>query len=389
MEKTLKPTRRVVAANDPDGKSYVVSDQNAPRVHTTPLHPSGHTDLWAWNETPSQLAEKYEEADLSYDFPGALNGGHLRLVETYARPIDYDPYKDDLIVPPHAPKMRPLGRTWDRGGKNSYSSNIHKTETIDYAVMIEGERHLVMDDCATVMRPGDVLVQVGSWQHWSSPGISGRMVFDLIGARFTDRPLHIPESCLRAAGKERSNEARSDATHTRRIVAIDKEDGSSTIIADGPSRDLRFDLARPGFVSERMWVTDCTPAVVAFDTLHLPHTIEPPPQGSVFRVMTFPPDSSWQGKVGVAEVTAYFQAMGSPHASTYSVSSKHPYMQKTRTLDFAVLIEGELVLILDKQEVIIKAGDVAVLRGTNHAWSNRTSRSAKIAIMSHDGKWVS
>jgi hypothetical protein len=138
-----------------------------------------------------------------------------------------------------------------------------------------------------------------------------------------------------------------------------------------------------------MWVTDCTPAVVAFDTLNLPHTIEPPSQGSVFRVITFPPDSVWEGRVGAAEVTAYFQAMGSPYASTYSVSSKHPYMQKTRALDFAVLIEGEIVLVLDRQETTIKAGDVVVLRGTNHAWSNRMNRPAKVAIMSHDGKWVS
>jgi len=60
-------------------------------------------------------------------------------------------------------------------------------------------------------------------------------------------------------------------------------------------------------------------------------------------------------------------------------------MQKTRTLDFCIVLEGEIVLVLDTQEVKLKAGEIAILRGTNHAWSNRSSRPAVVAIASHDG----
>jgi uncharacterized cupin superfamily protein len=87
--------------------------------------------------------------------------------------------------------------------------------------------------------------------------------------------------------------------------------------------------------------------------------------------------------VGSSEVQAYFRAMGSPGASTYRSSAPHPYMQQTRTLDFCAVIEGEAVLVLDEQEVRMATGDVAILRGANHAWSNRSPRSARVAIASH------
>jgi quercetin dioxygenase-like cupin family protein len=59
-------------------------------------------------------------------------------------------------------------------------------------------------------------------------------------------------------------------------------------------------------------------------------------------------------------------------------------MQQMRTLDFCFVTEGEIVLVLDTQEVELKAGDIVVQRGTRHAWSNRSSRPAVVAIASHD-----
>ena len=172
----------------------------------------------------------------------------------------------------------------------------------------------------------------------------------------------------------------------RRLVVIDENDKSKAI-ADGPSPDVRTDPARPGFSSTRIWVTDRTPARIkgVRETLHMPHTLEPPPGGSVCRVMTFPPDDVYKGKVGAKEVQAYFAAMGSPGASTYSPNALHPYMQKTRTLDFALIIEGEITLVLDLEEVQLKAGDTVVLRGVNHAWSNRSVHPCTVAFSSHDG----
>src|SRR5215467_4852457 len=173
----------------------------------------------------------------------------------------------------------------------------------------------------------------------------------------------------------------------RRIVCIDNEDGRSEAISDAPSPDVRTDPARPGFASTRIWVTDATPARIKGirETLHLPHTLEPPRRGSVCRIVTFPPDSVFRGKVGAGEVESYFRAMGSPQASTYSKQAPHPYMQKTRTLDFCLVLEGEVTLVLDTEEVALKAGDTVIQRGTNHAWSNRSDAPCVVAMSSHDG----
>ena len=174
----------------------------------------------------------------------------------------------------------------------------------------------------------------------------------------------------------------------RRIVTIDDERGTSTAIQDGPAPDVRTDPARPGFSSTRIWVTDRTPTRIQSvrETLHLPHTLEPPPGGSVCRIVTFPPDETFRGKVGAREVEAFFRAMGSPGASTCSANAPHPYTQKTRTLDFCLVLEGEIILVLDTEEVHLKAGDTVVQRGTNHAWSNRSNRPCVLAISSHDGR---
>jgi len=173
---------------------------------------------------------------------------------------------------------------------------------------------------------------------------------------------------------------------TRRIVTIDDAQGRSGAIADGPSPDRRSDPARPGFTMERMWVTYGSPPGIGDyrDPVLGPHTIEPPRHGTVCRVVTFPPDASFRGKIGSAEVAAFFHAMGSPTASTYSAKAPHPYMQKTSTLDFCLVLEGEITLILDTAEVPLKAGDTVVQRGTNHAWSNRSDRPCVVAISSHD-----
>jgi len=104
----------------------------------------------------------------------------------------------------------------------------------------------------------------------------------------------------------------------------------------------------------------------------------------VCRVVTFPPDNVWRGKIKAEDVQRFFAMMGSPEASTYSEGAPHPYMQKTRTLDFCLVLEGSITLVLDTAEVALHAGDTVVQRGTNHAWSNRSELPCVIAFSSHD-----
>jgi len=180
----------------------------------------------------------------------------------------------------------------------------------------------------------------------------------------------------------------SESKPVRRIVTIDDPRGASHAVVDEPSPDVRTDPARPGYASTRIWATTASPPTIEKqyrDALLLPQMMVPPPQGSLCRIVTIPPDASWRGKVDAPEVAAFFQAMGAPRASTFSPRAPHPYMQKTRTLDFCLILQGEVTLVLDTEEVALAAGDTVVQRGTNHAWSNRSDKPCRIAISSHDG----
>jgi mannose-6-phosphate isomerase-like protein (cupin superfamily) len=308
----------------------------------------------------------------------------LRVVQGRGRPADYDATKDPDIVPMHPSKERAVPRTWDRGGNNAYSSAMHKTETIDYAVLLEGERVLVLDDAEVILKPGDAVVQVGAWHQWTSPRVGGRMAFDMFAARFVDGAAGVAQSNDPVMRGNPNQSLTEGVNPARRVVTIDREAGKGSLVSDGPSPDVRTDPARTGFAAARLWVTDSTPAKIVPETLHLPYFLKPPRAGSVFNVMTFPPDASWKGKVGRAEVAEFYRTMGASDASMFSDDALHPYMQKMRTLDFCVVTQGQIVLVLDTQEVQLAAGDIVVQRATRHAWSNRSSRPAVVAIASHD-----
>ena len=377
-----RPIRRVVTGIDAQGRSIVIKDGAAPN-DTKNLGISRYfTDIWVWNESPAPLAGNGDDGDCVYDFPCPPDGGHLRVVEWPHRPPAFDPLNDTESVPVHEPKIRPPGRTWDRGGNGAYSSAIHKTETVDYGIVLAGERILLLEDRELVMRPGDAIIQLAAWHQWkwTHPTSHGLMAFDFIASRWDNVRHGAPPKPAPVV------KLPDGVKPARRIVIMDGLQGEPNRVVDGPSHDVRTDPARPGYATARLWVTDSTPAKIEFETLHLPHTLEPPANGSVLRIVTFPPDSKWKGKVGHNEVRAYFEAMGSPGASTWSAHAPHPYMQKTGSLDFCIVLEGEIVLVLETQEVPMNAGEIVVQRGTNHAWSNRSARPAVVAIASHAGR---
>jgi hypothetical protein len=178
-----------------------------------------------------------------------------------------------------------------------------------------------------------------------------------------------------------------NARPVRRIVTQDGKDGKSRAIADGPVESVATDPARPGYSSSRVWLTDRTPAGsedIRGLLARLPHGITPPAGGSLCRIVTIPPDESWRGRIGTAEVRAHFEAMDASAASRYGADAPHPYMQQTRTLDFCLVLEGEITLVLDLEEVHLQAGDTVVQRGTRHAWSNRSGKNCVIALSIHD-----
>lgn len=169
----------------------------------------------------------------------------------------------------------------------------------------------------------------------------------------------------------------------RRVITANNAAGKSYVLKD--------EEVRPGEISHdlRLWVSNEVPASndgpVNLD--FGPHRLEPPTGGTVFRFVQFPPQSALAGLTD-EQVAAFtkdlFAAMGASHAQVDT--SRSPAMHKTRTLDYVVVLSGELTLVLDEGEVVLKPMDVVVQRGTNHDWVNRGDVPAVIAVVMVDAK---
>lgn len=136
----------------------------------------------------------------------------------------------------------------------------------------------------------------------------------------------------------------------RRIVTGVK-DGKSVIVEDGIVNNV-VEHVRELYISD-IWNTQETPARLV-DEVRIPNTPFPqtPKNGTFFRYVSIPPDK----ELGLEVVP------GQPH----------PLMHQTDTLDYIVILSGELYLIMEEGETRLGPGDIVIQRGTNHAWSNRS-----------------
>ena len=383
MPKKMKAIKRVVTGNDEQGKSLVSWEGDAPSRHESKVPGRGVTDYWVWRQTPQPL-NGIEDASLWPDeFPGPKGGGHLRTVHWLAN----DDVEGEIppLVTPHAPHISADKRSWDRGGGNNVTvSDMHKTESVDFGIVLEGERELVLDDYKTVIKPGDIVIQVGAWHLWDSSRIGCLMGFDMISAKFDDQGFGLQEIDVPVIVAKKDQILPRGVKPQRRIITIDKEPGKSTLVADSFSPIIITDPARPGYALQRMWVIDSHPAKIVPETLHLPNVLIPPKSGTVLNVHTFPPDDS--NKIGASESNAksFYKSVEALEICTAGSIRNHPYSQKSNTVDFCLVTEGEIFLVLDTKETHLKAGEIAVIRGSNHAWSNRSNAPAVVAISSHD-----
>ena len=145
----------------------------------------------------------------------------------------------------------------------------------------------------------------------------------------------------------------ADPPRIRRIVTGHGEDRIARAIEDGPASNAK--QAGNGAVSTLIWSTDRMPADIAIGTdfedmgARILGT-QPPPSGTRFAVIEFPP--------------------GAPTA-----------MHRTESIDYVICIAGEIDMDMDESSVTMRAGDVMVQRGTNHAWVNRSTEPARLAFV--------
>ena len=173
----------------------------------------------------------------------------------------------------------------------------------------------------------------------------------------------------------------------RRVVTGHDADGRAVIALDGPpSTSVAIEVV-PGTVFHELWATATVPAQIdsGGDPTLGALQLAPPVGGTRIRIVDIPPDSV-QNAIGPADAAAAFAAIGATHAHTSN--GPHALMHRTETVDYGIVLSGEVWLVVDAGETRLGPGDVVVQRGTNHAWSNRTEETARMAFVLVDGRFA-
>jgi quercetin dioxygenase-like cupin family protein len=180
-------------------------------------------------------------------------------------------------------------------------------------------------------------------------------------------------------------------TQIRRVVTGHDASGKAVVLSDGPVPTVHSNPIRPGQLSFEVWKTHSSPAPISAvepEPTTGPRSLQPPRHGNVFRISVVPPEAEETRKLTPEQARELFRKSGAKEASTYGRGGRHPMMHRTETVDYAVVLEGEITLLLDEGDVKLTAGDVVIQRGTSHAWSNRSGKNVKMLYVLIDGDFA-
>ncbi len=169
----------------------------------------------------------------------------------------------------------------------------------------------------------------------------------------------------------------------RRVVTGHDKEGKAVVISDGLTTERDPDPLRPGRRSCEIWKTTAMPAPITRnepDPVAGPRDFVPP-MGTKIRIAEIPPETD-----AIRNLTPE-QAHKVLPSSTFERGGRHPMMHRTESIDYAVVLEGEITMLLDEVDVQLKAGDVVIQRGTNHAWSNRSDKRVRMLYVLVDGRF--
>lgn len=169
----------------------------------------------------------------------------------------------------------------------------------------------------------------------------------------------------------------------RRVVTGHDAEGKAIVVSDAEASNILSRPNRPGVALTNLWQTFESPAPFDGDeeTVADALILHPPKGGTVFRVVQFDPEDAEALKT--LDGAKAFAEMGA--GANVVQGARHPFMHRTDSVDYAVVLTGRIMMLLDDSEIELSSGDVVVQRGTNHAWSNRFDEPCQIAFILVDG----
>ena len=164
----------------------------------------------------------------------------------------------------------------------------------------------------------------------------------------------------------------------RRVVTGHDRNGKSIFLEDRKAPNVLEMASMPGVALTDLWRTATSPASNAGskDAASGKIKLEPPANGTILRIVEFPPDKAWRETADAKKAFASIGAGGAPdHASGDAM------MHATATVDYIIVLKGEIHAIMETGEKLLRAGDILIQRGTNHSWSVRTKEPCIIAAV--------
>ena len=175
------------------------------------------------------------------------------------------------------------------------------------------------------------------------------------------------------------------ASAIRRVVTGKDATGKAIAMIDALAATVH-QRGETGITNTILWVTDCVPVDLSerADTADRKVGVVPPPGGTIFKVIEFAPQkdlkSDYETRLRI------FRGLGLAPEGELHENPRDPGMHRTKTIDYVLILSGEIDMLLDDSEVHLKAGDVVVQRGTNHAWVNRENEPCRAAFVLVDAK---
>jgi len=178
----------------------------------------------------------------------------------------------------------------------------------------------------------------------------------------------------------------------RRVVTGHDAQGKAIIQQDGAVPRMQRIGGPHGPMFYEVWNTRDTPVPIdraSGEPREEGIQLAPPKRGTRIRVLDIPPEDQSISAVTPEEARAHFASVGAAAASSHQgTGSRHAFMHRTETIDYGIVLEGEVTLIMDEGETVVRAGDIVIQRGTNHGWANRSGRHCRIAFILIDGTFT-
>lgn len=174
----------------------------------------------------------------------------------------------------------------------------------------------------------------------------------------------------------------------KRIITKNDINGNSYIVSkDITNIEVPLSDLDPRFKFFNLWTTDTMPVQLEDDDPVKNRYVSTSPvqKGSLFRIVNYPPEKVLLDKIrqmSEEDLIAFEKKIG----IKLNLNGKHPLMHMTQSIDFGIVLTGEIYLVLDKEEILLKPTDTIVQRGTYHAWSNRSEQDCLMAYVLLDAK---